>query len=169
MKNLKVSNKLLVGFLIIVALAMVIGAIGIFSTTSVNSDYVYLVHGPLERQNLLKQMKSDFTMMRYRVANFIMNSGDKEFISNTLQPQYLTAYNSFVESLANYQISNNNDTRREESIRKDNAAKAVLLGELVARYNEVSNKARGMSLANDPETADSLLKESIPIANEINT
>ena len=131
MKNLKVSIKLIIGFLVITAFSLIIACIGIFSTNSINGNYEYLIDSPLKRQLNLRQMQADFTMMRYRAANFVMNSGDTEFINETLLPQYQSAYKSFQDNYAAFIQNNNSDTRWDPAKIEDNNNKAEKLGELI--------------------------------------
>ena len=169
MKNMKISKKLILSFLIITAFSIALACVGIFSTASVNSNYVYLLSEPVERRAYLLEMQTDFMTMRYRSANYVMNSGDAEFINGTLVPQYQGAYTDFRENLAAYIQSNNNDNRRDPAILKSNNEKAAKLDELIEQYRLASENTLKLALAGNAKSADQALKDVIPITNEIGT
>jgi len=169
MKNMKISRKLILSFLIITAFSIALACVGIFSTASVNSNYVYLLGEPVERRAYLLEMQTDFMTMRYRSANYVMNSGDAEFINGTLVPQYQGAYTDFRENLAAYIQSNNNDNRRDPVILKSNNEKAAKLDELIEQYRLASENTLKLALAGNAKSADQALKDVIPITNEIGT
>ncbi len=92
MKNMKVAVKLLVGFMIVTLLSVVLAGVGIFANTSLNADYEYLLENPIDRERSLRDMQFQFTMIRYRAANFAMEAGNNDIITNTLTPQFESAY-----------------------------------------------------------------------------
>jgi len=168
MKNMKVSAKLIVSFLIITAFSIVLACVGIFASVSINGNYTYMLDGPVERYNYLSDMRLQFTMLRYRTANYAMEVNNPDIITNTLTPQYQSAYTSFFDSLDLYKQINASDTRRDAATIKQYNENAVKLGELVEQFSQESEKTRTVALSGDYDGATTTLRDAIPLANKIN-
>ena len=87
MKKMNLSTKLTLSFLIIIALSVVLAGIGVFASVSINRNYTYLLQTPIEKERNLREMKLNFTFMRFRGANFAMETENPEIITQTLTPQ----------------------------------------------------------------------------------
>ena len=166
-KNLKVSSKLTISFLIITFFSIILVGIGIWSSETINKNYEYLISSPVQQHNDLYEMKLQFTMMRYRAANFAMEAHNPDIITNTLTPQYEDAYSTFKTVLSDYQASNLADNREEElqGIIQENISK---LSNLIEQFATVANEVRSTALDGDPEGATEKLRDAIPIATDVN-
>ena len=169
MKNLNVSMKLVTGFLIITAFSILLVCVGIYSAGKINDNYVYLIDGPITRQSYLQKMQADFTMMRYRAANYVMNSGDVKFINEKLLPQYKDAYESFQSDFSELMDNSSNDKHQDPEIVRTNNEKALSMKEKFEQYHKTVEKTLSYSLAGDMKAADAMLKDVIPLTGEINT
>ncbi|MDR1736206.1 MAG: hypothetical protein LBR85_04975, partial [Oscillospiraceae bacterium] len=168
MRNMTVSKKLIAGFLIVTAFSVLLAGLGIFSGLSTNANYTYLIEKPIEREMLLAEIQFQFTMMRYRAANFAMETGNPDIITGTLTPQYQSAYDAFTEALDAYLENNNADPRRAADIKTANADNASTLRTLADQFKRESDRVREIALSGDAAGATTALRDVIPITNEIN-
>lgn len=168
MKNLKVATKLLVGFMIVTVLSIVLAGVGILSSTSINGNYGYLLDSPVTRERSLHDMQLQFTMLRYRSANFAMEAGNTDIIQNTLTPQFEDAANKFSESINAYLENNANDMRQSAADRDMKNTNALHINELVEQFKADAENVRQLGLAGDATGATEALRAVIPITNEIN-
>jgi len=135
MKSTSVSKKLVVSFAIIAAFSIVLACVGIISTGNLHSEYSFLIELPIERKNDLRGIQLDFLMMRYRTANYVMNSGNADFITNTAMVQYRTAYAALMDKLNMYKQRNVDDGKRDPKAIKSNLDDVVMLENLLARFD----------------------------------
>ncbi len=168
MKNMKVSVKLLVGFMIVTLLSVVLAGIGIYSSTTINGNYTYLLEKPIERESSVWNMQLQFTMLRYRAANFAMETGNNDIITDTLTPQFESAYEGFTASLNEYIDNNITDERRDEPTKMQNDANAHTLGGKVDEFRQEAVRVRGLALDGDAAGATTALRDVITLTNEIN-
>lgn len=168
MKNMKMSAKLLFGFLLVTVFSVILASVGIWANLTINGDYTYLLDEPVVRQRYLMDMQLQFTMIRYRAANSVMEVENPDIITNTLTPQLQTAYSSFMGLLDDYIKSNESDHRRETGIIAQNRDNANKLKDLVDRYKQVVDKTFELSLTGDAEAATVNLRNSISVSNDVN-
>jgi len=154
--------------------------VGIISTGNLHSEYSFLIELPIERKNDLRGIQLDFLMMRYRTANYVMNSGNADFITNTVTMQYQTAYAALIDKLNMYKQRNVNDrgcghdeaklkfSKLDPKAIKSNLDNAVMLENLLARFNNSAQVVREHGIAGDLKAADDSLKAAIPLTGEIN-
>lgn len=169
MKNLKISARLIVSFLLITAFSVMLAGVGIFASIFINTRYTYLLEGPVEQETYLKDMQLQFTMMRYRTANYAMEVNNPDIITGTLTPQYQTAYDTFTTNLRMYEEKNNADTVQDQAVIRQNLDNAKKLKELVDKFKAESENTRSIALTGDYDTATTSLRNAIPLATEINT
>ncbi|MDR1692401.1 MAG: methyl-accepting chemotaxis protein [Oscillospiraceae bacterium] len=169
MKNLRISQKLFVGFLVVTLLSVLLAGLGIFSNTSINGDYTYLLEGPIERERYLRDLQYQFTMMRYRTANYIMNSGDAEYITNTAAVQFSDAYAIVDQNLTAYVASCENATGTDPAVIQGLVSNADQLDTMLTQYIAMSEITKQLSIEGDAKVADASLKDAIPLTTEINT
>ena len=100
--NLKVKAKMIIGFLTVTSFSVILACVGVVSTTSTHDRYAYLIDSPIEQSTNLRGMQLEFMTMRYRAANYVMNSGDEAFINSTALVQYQAAYANFLNHLNEY-------------------------------------------------------------------
>ncbi len=167
MKNMKVATKLLVGFMIVTLLSVVLAGIGIYSSMTINGNYTYLLENPVVRERSVHGMQYQFTMLRYRAANFAMETGNPEIIADTLTPQFESAYAGFTENLNTYIDNNINDARRDEATKMQNDANAQDLGAKVDAFKLEAEKVRELALAGDAAGATTVLRDVIGLTGEI--
>ncbi len=167
MKNMKVAVKLLVGFMIVTLLSVVLAGVGIFSSTSINGDYEYLMTNPVGRERNLRDMQFQFTMLRYRAANFAMEAGNNAIITDTLTPQFEEAYSAFSEALETYRLSNLNDARRDETTRQHYTEVAANIKSLADQFQQSALVIREIALTGDGAGATTYLRDIIPLTNEV--
>jgi len=168
MKNISVSKKLVISFAIVTVFSIFLACVGIFSANSINGDYSYILKFPIERKNDLRGVQLDFLMMRYRTANYVMNSGDTDFITNTVTGQYQSTYASLKDKLDSYLALNNNDSSRPPEALRANIDNTRKLEALLAQFDSGAQLVRGHSLDGEGKLADDALKAIIPLTGEIN-
>ncbi len=168
MKNLRVSVKLIIGFMIVTMLSVLLAAIGVFSGVSTNGNYTYLLEQPSARERSLREVQLQFTMMRYRAANFAMEAGNADIITGTLTPQYESAYQLYTEKLNEYLENNTNDPRREQALKDEYNGKIASLKSLAEQFDVQVQIIRDQGLAGDSAGATTTLRDIIPLTNEIN-
>ena len=168
MKNMKIAMKLGVSFLIITLLAVSLAAIGIFLGSATHEGFTHLLDNTIERERNLRDMQLQFTMMRYRAANYAMEYESPDIITGTLTPQYQAAYAAFTDSLNKYTESNKNDRKVAPGEKSENEANANNLKTLVEQFRQESEKVRSLALSGDGNGATTLLRDVIPLTGEIN-
>ena len=168
MKNMKTAKKLMISFSIVTALALVLTIIGIYSNLSINSNYTYLVDFPFEQEGHLREMKLQFTFLRFRGANFCMEVENPDIITNTLTPQFEEAYTSFTSLLDEYIELNDKDKKHSESVITTTRNNAENLGKLVDSFKQEVDKVRIIALSGNASEATAALRSTIPLAGEIN-
>ncbi len=167
MKNMKVATKLLVGFMIVTLLSVLLAGVGIFSSITINGNYTYLLDNPVVRERSIHGMQYQFTMLRYRAANFAMEGDNPNIIRETLTPQFENAYAAFTDNLNTYIDNNLNDARRDAATKAQNDANAKALGEKVNTFKAEAEHVRELSLAGDAAGATTALRNVITLTNEI--
>ena len=168
MKSTSVSKKLIVSFTIIAAFSIVLACVGIISTSNIHNEYSFLIEFPIGRKNDLRGIQLDFLMMRYRAANYVMNSGNADFITNTATVQYKTAYAALTDKLNMYRQRNVDDSKRDPMAIKSNLDNAVMLENLLVRFDNSAQGVREHAMAGDLKAADDALKGAIPLTGDIN-
>jgi len=68
MGNLKVAQKLALGFGIAIILAIVLSAIAIWSALSIDNSYTHLLEYPKQRLEILHTINNDFSLAKYSLA-----------------------------------------------------------------------------------------------------
>lgn len=169
MKNIKLSAKLFVGFFIITFFSIIIFCISIFSTITVKDNYSYILQKSVEQQTYIAGMQLQFTMMRYRAANFAMEVEYPDIINNTLIPQSKEAYSSFLGNLNAYTESLNGDHRLDSETLQKNRDNATSLRRLTDDFRKVSDNVLSFALAGNGDSATVTLRNAISLAGEINT
>ncbi len=167
MKNLKVSAKLMTGFLIVTALSVLLAVVGIFASTSINGDYTYLLNNPIERERYLRDAQYQFTMLRYRSANFAMEAGNSQIIQDTLTPQFNEAFDSLNAALEGYITNNTADPRREQSLKDQYNGDIRNIQVMAEAFRQEGLVTRELALAGEAAAATESLRDAIPVANEI--
>jgi len=156
-------------FLLITSLSVITSSIGIFLGLSAHSNYSHLLDNTIERERDARDMLLQFTMMRYRTANYAMEYENPDIINETLTAQYQTAYEAFYESLNKYLNSNNNDIKLSPADKAQGASSINDLKKFAEQFNLESGKVREFALAGDGTKATEVLRDVIPLAGEINT
>ena len=167
--KMNLSKKLTLSFLIIIALSVVLAGIGVFASVSINRNYTYLLETPNEKERNLREMKLNFTFMRFRSANFAMETENPEIITQTLTPQLESVYSSFMELLDEYIEYNDLDTAQGQAARQQNRNNAARLRELVEQFKREADSVRAVALTGDASLATTILRNTISLATEINT
>jgi len=88
MKNLKVSQKLALGFGTILVLSVILSAIAVFSSLSIDDDYTYLLEYPQQRYDTLLKANNRIKEVKNAVSNMSMFAGlggKKKNINNQLE------------------------------------------------------------------------------------
>ncbi|MCL2579812.1 MAG: methyl-accepting chemotaxis protein [Oscillospiraceae bacterium] len=76
MKNFKVAKKLMVGFLIVIVFAVIIGTVGIIGMMQINSGSDDIFYNQLVPINEMGFAQEYFQRMRVQIRNIAINSGD---------------------------------------------------------------------------------------------
>ena len=110
MKNLKVSMKLLLGFGIVVALALLIGVVGIFGLTSMTdaSDELYSAASPMTE---LAGARESFQTMRGIVWEAILYSGNRSEVGR-LEREFESESGVFESFMHTYDDSISDDKQQ---------------------------------------------------------
>ena len=169
MKRLDLTTKLKLSFLAIIALAIILAGLGIFASVSINSNYAYLLETPIEKERNLREIKLQFTFMRFRGANFAMETENPDIITQTLTPQLEGAYSSFITLLEEYIEYNDLDTKQSPTARLQNRNNANRLRGLADQFKQEVDMVRTIALTGDASMATETLRNTIPLATEINT
>ena|GEM_PF-665961 len=187
MKNL--NTKLVVCFAAIISLSFLLTLVGVSSSiltgnsiveigksgevigdTSalVNDDYTYLLETPIEQERALREMKLAFTFIRFRGANFAMETENPDIILNTLTPQFEAVYADFNQQLNLYIQSVQNDTRHSEAEKSSTKLRAEELRKMVDEFKLEVDQVRAVALTGDASGATATLRNTIAHAGEIN-
>ena len=169
MKNMRILMKLIISFLIITSLAIFIAGVGIYLGMSTHSNYTHLLENTVERERDLRDMQLNFTMMRYRVANYAMEYENPDIITGTLTPQFQAAYAAFAENLNRYVHSYDNDTKIDSADKAQGAANADKLKNLVEQFRLEADKVRDLALSGNGSEATKMLRDVIPLTGDINS
>ena len=168
MKKMKVAQKLMVSFMIVTLLSVVLAGLGIFSSVTINSNYEYLVQSPIDQERALHDMKLQFTMMRYRAANFAMEAHNPDIINDTLTPQFNSVYTAFMQDLDLFLEHLNNDERRDAAIKQQKKDSIEKLRNLADQLKGIAEQMRSIALTGDGQAATTMLRDTIPLTNEFN-
>ena len=168
MKNMKISAKLTISFLIVVALSIVLTILGIWKSTTINGNYQHLLKHSVNQKYNLGAVELHFMTMRFRAGNYVMNAGNAEWINNTAYPQVQAAFNTILANLDEYIQNNQNDTHQTADITRQNVEAANRIRTLINNYRPMTERARELALAGEARDADNALKEAIPLIGEVN-
>ena len=168
LKDASIKVKLFIGYGVIILFSAVLTVIGVITLDTVSGNYLYLQNSASAQRDHLAGIKIDFMTMRYRVANYIMNSGDVDFINNTAVVQYEGAKQSLLANLGDYEQLNNDDGRQAKSVVNANANSAKLLMKYLEEYESYAKRVLEYARQGETRAADDTLKEAIPITGSVN-
>ena len=133
MKNMKVSKKLLTSFIIVISLAILVGALGIFGMMQIHSYVDTLYNNQVVPMTELSFAREYFQRLRSEQRNLIINSGDSAAIASirgAIQNQHLQ-FNTHMENFRPHIVSEEARVLFEEAMREVDAY-VSLLGEVAA-------------------------------------
>ncbi|MCL2055038.1 MAG: methyl-accepting chemotaxis protein [Oscillospiraceae bacterium] len=168
MKNMKVKQKLIVGFCVAIAFSIFLTGIGIYSSATLNQRYNYLLDAPIHRQEYVMHMANDFTMMRYRIANYCMEVSNPDIITGTLVPQFNAARQSFYDWLDLYTESFTYDERASSDSKRQYREASDKLAGLMKEFEGVADNALQIALTGDGDAATDAFRATIPLMGQIN-
>ena len=167
-KDAGFKTKLFISYSIIIVFSAVLTVVGVIALNTVSGNYHYLQNSASAQRDHLANIKTDFMTMRYRVANYIMNSGDVDFINGTALVQYNGAKNSMMNHLREYERLNNDDARRDRAIIAENANNVRMFTSYLDEYERFANRVLEFAKEGETRSADDTLKEAIPVTGSIN-
>ncbi|MCL2697479.1 MAG: methyl-accepting chemotaxis protein [Oscillospiraceae bacterium] len=100
MKNMKISQKLLLCFSIVLALAMVIGIVGIIGQRYM-SDAATEMYKTASPMSTLLVAVYDFSALRYEVANAVIHAEDLAYVTK-IENDMKTQFSEFEELMRDY-------------------------------------------------------------------
>ena len=162
--NTKLYAGLVASFCVIILFSVILTAVGAITIKRVRDNYDYTVSMPEIKIRLLKDIKTDFMIMRYRVANYVMNSGDEEYINGTASRQYDTSMQTLMQHLDDYIVLNMDDNRQDADSAEENISNAENFKDLISQYTVFADEVKTFSLLGDAQEADNVLKSAISIA-----
>ncbi|MDR1754214.1 MAG: methyl-accepting chemotaxis protein, partial [Eubacterium sp.] len=101
MKNLKVSSKLIIGFLIIAALSIVVGGAGIIGLSSMAEGAIDMYESKASPLEYLVISSEYFQRLRVQIRNAIIYTGDQAQL-DTIEDDIYTRFETFESSMDNY-------------------------------------------------------------------
>jgi len=164
---MKIRNKLSLGFAFVLAIVVIISALGIFNIRSVNDSYVYSFTYPTERFNILTQMSVRMLDSGSIVPSIVLQSGNSPAINHLAQG----TDSNHVQLLAfaeSYRQNIRSDQRMEESlkVRLTNLMnqmetylvrfKTEIIDPIVAAAHSGETEAIGTALALEPQLRASI-------------
>ncbi|MCL1849558.1 MAG: methyl-accepting chemotaxis protein [Clostridiales bacterium] len=82
MKNLKVSQKLLVGFGAVILLTLILSVVAVYTTKTIDGEYTQLLNYNVERASLLQKIDGQFWMARRALSHMGVFAGLNDAESN---------------------------------------------------------------------------------------
>ena len=107
-KNLKIKSKMIVVFIIFIALTFIMGILSFFIIIKINEDYSYLLDYPQQAICILKDVDTELINMRRLAVTAILESGNIELVQR-FGNQFSEAYDKACKELDEYIMLNNRD------------------------------------------------------------
>jgi methyl-accepting chemotaxis protein len=156
--NMKISAKLITGFLLVAMIAGVVGVIGILNLKKIDQDYtdLYVNYGIASGD--IGKISTQFQRSRVNIRSLLLEAETGEDISN-----YVNNINQYFKD-----ISELMNSFEKSLIREDAKLTYESLEVHLAEYKPVVDKMIDLVRSNQREQAIAMLAEAQKVANPIN-
>jgi methyl-accepting chemotaxis protein len=168
---MKIRSKLILSFMIAVVFAVVLAVFGIYTSSTIDTGYSYILEHPQKRMNAMAQASIHAARMRRHMVTMAFeaqnqNTAAFEESKKNADLEVVELENAITEFIANMQ----SDTTRKEEDKVSGIEAANGLMSLAIQYqNQVINRAYEAALAGDYAQIVTIIDEGAGIANSLLT
>ncbi|MCL2099332.1 MAG: methyl-accepting chemotaxis protein [Oscillospiraceae bacterium] len=167
MKNMKISQRLTIGFGAVVLVVLILSVFSFVMLSNVENEYDYLVNYPKERFIEISEAETNYHRARRTLSHMGVFAGLPNAEANIREQK--TYFDEFVDALnahiTMYSKLLNEDTKLESSLRSErNAAVEVIWG-LLEEYKIAAESLTRANLEGRREDAVNIMNEAAPIVN----
>lgn len=166
-KNLHVKSKLFIGFVIVIAFAIILATLAISTLNRIDSSYSYLINFPQKRIEYLMRINTDSALMRRNTAAIALNAADSGAVENYWE-QFGQAYDDAMDYIDRYLANNNADKIRDQAVLNENNNVLANLKKGFESYK--ANVEKGLDIARatgDADATNEIFIAAGPIIAEI--
>jgi len=165
--NLSVRAKLLSGFGMVVAFAIILTLVATLSVRQLDSNYSHLINFPLKNVEHLRTINRLCSDMRIAAVALMLNTEGPALIDN-YWGQYERAYNEAVTLINRYITNNDNDTVQEPAARQQNGQTMRAALKTLESYKANTQQAVA-TLRNgaDHDTSTAAFQAGTPLVMEV--
>ncbi len=151
MNNFKIRTKLLLGFSVVIVLAMVMGAVAIMNLTNDTNKFKYLIDFPESRINALLEAAGDFKEMRRCVASIAYFSDDPQMVQSA-SDSFDVAFKNINSHIDAYITYVNDDPVLTQEIKTQRKSVITQIQDGIAHYKtDVYDKVMEAVDNNNPQ------------------
>ena len=165
--NVKVKNKLMIGFGILLLISAVIAGYGAFSIHQVESRSSYVLEQPVKRHQLLRDIEVGLMDLRRETTLAALRAGNDDALRN-VTVKINTIHNEIDSNLQSFITSVENDHQGAADIKAERLAQSRQLDDMINQFmEEISIPVLEFARAEDSESINALLNESSTLINAV--
>ncbi len=166
-QNMKIRNKLFIGFGIVILLLTVLTTVSIFTIRNVSSQYTYILESPAERQATISSVNTHIMNMRRAIGTVGTSAGNPKKIGD-FETQINNAVTEINKGLDVYVENLHNDTSLDSAGLTSRTEQIDHIRTLVGQYHtEFVPIILKAAKSGDLRTIQATLADADVLANEM--
>jgi len=164
--NLKIRNKLLSGFAVIIVMIIIVAGVFLRTITSVDDMYAGTIEGDLKRNNLAKDIYRELLIIDRTTLAIVTETGNLGAI-NVLVGSISQNSQNLNNMLEEYVQNVSEDTKIDNTFREELLTSIRMISENIVRYSSASQRVTQAALDGDFQRSKLALDENRIVAEEI--